>query len=299
MKRSNRLVLLIGIFLAIVAFVAIALLLNNGQGTPGPGGQTQTTVKVVVAARDLPFGTQLDENAVETKEVPVPAPAGSFQDESQAIGQIVGQAVKKGQLITTALVGGGDGSIGGRIEVPAGKVAIAVQVDQVTGVGTVIKTADYVDMVVGITGDKFPVVTINPEDQSITVVAGINTTSVKVLLQGMQVLGTLLPPPPTEQNQQQTGTGDTALTGQQELVILAVTTQQAEIIKYSQLDANISLTLRSAAEFRDPLTGEPLDPAAVPTVPTTGVTLRGLVDQYGVLVPELVEAILPEASPAP
>ena len=77
---------------------------------------------------------------------------------------------------------------------PAGLRAIAVQVDQVTGVGTVIKTGDYVDLIGGVTGDKFPVITVNPADDSVTVVSGLNSTSVKVLLQGLQVLGTLLPP---------------------------------------------------------------------------------------------------------
>ena len=72
---------------------------------------------------------------------------------------------------------------------------MAVQVDQVTGVGTVIKTGDYVDMVVGFTAAQFPVITLNPLDDSFTVVRGMNSTSVKVLLQGLQVMGTLLPPP--------------------------------------------------------------------------------------------------------
>ena len=80
--------------------------------------------------------------------------------------------------------------------------AISVQVDQVSGVGTLIKTGDYVDMLVGFTGDKFPVVTVNPQDHSISVVSGLNGTSVKLLLQGMQVLCRQLPPPPTTQAQQ-------------------------------------------------------------------------------------------------
>ena len=42
------------------------------------------------------------------------------------------------------------------VSVPPTKRAIAVQVDQVTGVGTVIKTGDYVDMVVGIPSERFP-----------------------------------------------------------------------------------------------------------------------------------------------
>ena len=32
---------------------------------------------------------------------------------------------------------------------------MAVQVDQISGVGTVIKTGDYVDMVIGLTAEQF------------------------------------------------------------------------------------------------------------------------------------------------
>ena len=45
---------------------------------------------------------------------------------------------------------------------------MAVQVDQVSGVGTLTQAGDLVDMVVGLTADKFPVVTLNPGDDSIT-----------------------------------------------------------------------------------------------------------------------------------
>ncbi len=78
--------------------------------------------------------------------------------------------------------------------VPEGKRAISIQVNQVNGVGTLIKTGDYVDLVLGVTGEKFPVVTLNPEDELITVVQGLNSTSVKLLIEGMQVIGTIRPP---------------------------------------------------------------------------------------------------------
>ena len=69
------------------------------------------------------------------------------------------------RITARTLSGGTQGQILD-IEVPAGKRAITVEVDQVTGVGTTIKTGDYVDMVVGITGDRFPVITTNPADNS-------------------------------------------------------------------------------------------------------------------------------------
>jgi hypothetical protein len=150
-------------------------------------------------------------------------------------------------------------------------------------------------MVLGITGDAFPVVTLDPEDESITVVAGLNSTSVKLLIEGMQVIGTLLPPPPAQTNNQQqpqpSGQPETTLSeGQQEIVILAVTAQQAEIIKFAQLDGDISLALRSPSDFVDE-DGNPI--VSIPAG-TTGIVLKTLVDGgYGVLRPELVEAIIP------
>ena len=67
-------------------------------------------------------------------------------------------------------------------------------------------------------------------------------------------------------------------------MILAVNTQQAEVIKYAQLDGSISLVLRATKDFVDPVTGDPLPPETIVPVTTTGITLKTLVDDYGVLV---------------
>ena len=220
--------------------------------------------------------------------------AGLFHEN---VGRIVRQPVVTGAQLTAETFGESTAGTIGDIEVPPTKRAITVQVDQVTGVGTTIKPGDYVDMVVGIRADKFPVITTNPADNSFTVVAGINGTSVKLLLQGMQVLGTLLPPPPQNTSGQEgqpppSGQPGTALNGQQEIVALAVDAQQAEVIKFAQLDGDISLILRSTQDFLDPTTGQPIDPPPLPDA-TTGVILKTLVDRYGVLPPELIETVLP------
>jgi Flp pilus assembly protein CpaB len=180
--------------------------------------------------------------------------------------------------------------------VPTGMRAIAVTVDQGSGVGTLIRTGDYVDLLVGITGDKFPVITVNSSDNSFQVVSGINATSVKLLLQGMQVIGTLLPPPPAAANNNNNNNGgqpqgqeSVGLNDQKEIVILAVDAQQAEVIKYAQMDGSISLVLRSPKDFRDE-SGNPIVPAPAGT---TGITLRVLVDEYRVLIPQLVETAVP------
>jgi Flp pilus assembly protein CpaB len=295
------LVLLIGIFLAIVAFVLVILTLQGNRQDSGE--PTRTEVAVVVAAKDITLGSRIEADDLTTKNIAVAdKPADSYTDTSFVIGQTARQDVTAGQLITSVTLGTSGGGTITQIDCPAGLVCQAVQVDQVSGVGTLTKAGDYVDMIVGFTADRFPVVTVNPDDDTITTVVGLNGTSVKVLLQGLQVVGTLLPPPPADngQNEGTDGSGDTTvLNGQQQIVILAATTQQAEVIKFSQLDGSISLVLRSGDDFRDPATGDPLPPETIIPVTTTGITLKGLVDTYGVLVPELVEAILPGESPAP
>lgn len=298
MKRSNRLVLLVGIFLAVVAFVLIAIMLGGGggPGTPSPSA-APTTVKLVVAAKDLPVGVKIRTSDLTTKEIAVTdRPANTITEPTIAVGQTVRTAVTKDQFITAEIWGAG-GSIK-TIDVPAGKVAMSVKVDQVSGVGTIIKPGDYVDAVVAF---KIQPLTVNPDTgQPAPLGEGIDAgPSVKALLQGMQVLGTLLPPPPAAQpNATPASSGDeTNFNDQQEVVILAVTLQQAEVLNYSQIQGavapnGITLVLRSSADFVD-AAGQPSIP---PDTLTTGIILRILVEQYGVLVPDFGTIV---ESPAP
>ena len=135
-----------------------------------------------------------------------------------------------------------------------GQRAIAVQVDQVTGVGTVIRTGDYVDLVVGFRGEQVPG-RANPTTTPSPSSAGINSTSVKLLAPGHAGPrhASCRRPPPAEAAPSATGAQAPAptLTGQQEIVILSVTAQQAEVIKFAQLDGAISLVLRSPQDFVD------------------------------------------------
>ena len=69
-----------------------------------------------------------------------------------------------------------------------------------------------------------------------------------------------------------------------------MTAQQTELVKFAQMQGNITLVLRSSQDFFDE-NGEPTLPVPAGT---TGVILKTLVDSYGVLRPEFVEALLPD-----
>jgi hypothetical protein len=121
--------------------------------------------------------------------------------------------------------------------------------------------------------------------------------SVKNIIENVEVVGTLLPPPTTTTTGQEApssaapANGGTALSDQKEIVLVAVTAQQAEVIKYAQTLAepiqggqaglNITLILRSPQDKNAPIDK------------TTGVVLKTLIDQYGVLPPSAVLASAP------
>ena len=105
----------------------------------------------------------------------------------------------------------------------------------------------------------------------------LNNTSVKVVVQNVQVLAAIAATPTEASN---------VVTPQASpmpdmVVLLAVSPQQAEVVRFAQLDGNISLVLRSPAD------------AGAAQVDTTGITLKQLVDQDGVLPPQPVTPVAP------
>ncbi len=294
MKRSNRLILLIGVFLAALAFVFVIVLLGGDGGTNTGNGPSAPPAKLttVIASRDIPLGVKVTAAMLTTQEIATENRlAGAYGDPSQVINLVTRQSIGKGQQVALAqfLDAGSTASL----ECPAGFTCMAVQVDQVTGVGTLIKSGDYVDMVAQVS-PSFPI--LDAETVLRVPDENYDHTSVKVLLQGLQVVATLLPAPPTSDTGAASpapDSGGTALNGQQEIVILAVTTQQAEVIKFAQADGAITLTLRSPQDFVD-ASGNPIVPE---TITTTGIILKNMISDYGVLPPEVITVVQPTPAP--
>jgi Flp pilus assembly protein CpaB len=219
--------------------------------------------------------------------------ASAFGDVGQVVGKTARAEIKKDQIVLPSDFAAGAGGSTQDVAhlLDPGLRAIAVQVDQSTGVGTLINVGDRVDLVVGFTGaDKVPQITVDPTTKALTTVAGINSTTTKLVLQNMQVIGTLVPPAPTATASSGSGSttpaSSTALTGQQELVILAVTAEQAEVIKFAQIDGQITLVLRSPKDYTD-ANGNAVTPQVDQT---SGIVLKTLIDKYGVLPPQVIVA---------
>jgi pilus assembly protein CpaB len=287
-KRTNRLILLIGILLAAVAFVGIIFVFNS-QG----GGSTPDTpqANVVVASRDIKLGDAITDRDITTQQIPLAdAKPEYFKQPGDVIGQVARTDIAKGAFLTQAMFAGtGQASIAK--DLPAGLVAVAVRVDAVTGVGTLILPGDRVDVVVTMSIKEtllVPGAEPSAPPQAVDL-PGLEGDSAKVILQNIEVRGVL-------GASASSGTTDTTgtapeLTSAQQVVILGMTPQQAEVVQFLQHDAksmgtalsgnNVTLILRS-----------PKDKDA-PAVETTGVVLKTLIEDYGVLPPQILEASLP------
>ncbi len=281
MKRSNRLILLIGFFLAAAAFVGVVMLLGSGGGTP----PEPTTTTYIVAARDIPFGATVTADMIETKEVRITEmPDGAYTLPADAIGQTTTDTVLKGrkigpQTFSTVTVNPDIARL-----LNAGRRAMSIQVSPADGAGMLIKPGDRVDVVVSISGlEKFPIVTTDPVTGQLTPVSGINATSVKAIIQNVEVVGLLSPT--TAVAPAAGGQAPAVDPNAPSTVILSVSAQEAEVLRFAQIDATITLILRS-----------PEDKEA-PNEETTGITLRRLVDGWAVIPPQIVETVLPKPKP--
>ena len=306
MKRTSRVFLLGGIILAIIVFVLIILLFSNG--TTGTGSSNNpppvTQQDTVFATVDITLGTQVTSDMVSSHKVDLTTrSATAFSNISDVVGQIVRTNVSANTDLNASMFASSGIVASVTPNLDKGMRAMSVQVDQVTGVGTLIQTGDHVDVIIGFGGSTagstcgtgFQLDNVDPKTGLITPISALGGSSIKMIVQSSKVVGTLLPPPPAAAANTAAASGapsGTSLNGQQEIVLLEVTAQQAEVIRYGQVDGCLSLVLRSPKDYVDAST--PPNPVAPPLDPTTGVILKTLVDQYGVLPPQIIQVVIPK-----
>ena len=305
MKRSNRILILVGIFLAAIAFVGVIAVANNGTGgNPGatPSATTEATTPIVVAAQDIAVGTTITTGMVTVQQVTVSQAAAygndTFFNVSQVTDKVAATDIKKGDPLHNGVdilhVVPGAVAQGQTISstIDPGFVAVSMEVDQTNGVGTLIVPGDHVDIILAVYVDQIPLTTTDTNKTTITVPGGLQPTS-KMFSQNIKVLATLLPPitPVTEAAvpagasptpAPTTSVGSVTNNGQHMIVVIQVKPDVAEVIRWAQRAEksdpqtyiDLSLALRSPKDD------------ATPDVTTLGVTFSELVTRYGVLPPD-------------
>jgi pilus assembly protein CpaB len=282
LKRANRLMLIFGVILAAVSFVVV---LAFGSFNQPQAPVTVPDVPVVVASQNLTLGTAIAPEMLSTVTRAPTDAVDTYQHPEDIIGLVVRRPVTQGAALTSMDFQSG-------VTVPElvrsiqpGLRAIAVPLSTVDSVGALIQPGDYVDLIMTIDDPDGlnPIVIPAPTTAPVGIDGGstapyisidefLNNTTVKTVVQNVQVLAAL-PPDPVEPSNVVT---PAATPAPDLIVVLAVHPQDVEVIRFAQLDGHISLALRAPSDY------------AVGTVDTTGITLKQLVDLYGVLPPQPV-----------
>ena len=286
MKRSNRLVILVGVLLAVLAFVGIVVLLGQNGTKPPP--VAKTTVSVMVAKADIAIGDAVTPDKVEVKEVDPAAVSGTrIADPSQLTGAPALFPIGKGSQVSQEAVGlGSTGNFCITCQLKPGEKAVAFQVDPVTGLNFLIQPGDHIDIVfareiipVQPTADS--VGSANPRFEPIT---GLDApATVKTLLQNKRVLyvsATKIQPVANPAETPAPGTsGSTATPTTAVIIVFAGSDADAEVIKFAQKDNTIV----------GPLTAVLRSTGDAVVEKTTGVTMKVLIDTFGIPIPELIK----------
>ena len=318
MKRSNRLLILLGLLIAISgSLAAMAYVAGSGGGggneaAAGPSATPEATVPVVYATKDIAAGTMITADMVSTKPMKLSEHAAlgvaTYASTSQVVGSISGVPIKAGVVLASGeLLSPGsavDGkSLSGAID--KGMVAISMEVDQTNGVGTLIVPGDHVDIILTVYVDQLAISGKDAAGTEISLAGGQQPTS-KMIFQNCKVLATLLPPEVAAPTALAAGatagpvaaqvTSPTVqLTGRHLMAIIEVFPEQAEVIRWAQrAETNgaqnyidLAFVLRSTADDGDPISGDTGSK-------TSGITFSVLVAKYGVL-PADPTGIIPQS----
>ncbi len=177
MQRGGRILIVLGVLLGVISFAAAFIVLSS-KPTEGATPQIKT-VKVVIAQQNIPLHTPIPASALTVYDWPedVQLPRGTFTDTTIVAGRLSKTDIAIGQVVDSDMVVdkkveetrkglGSDASL----IVPAGQVAVAFPVNQISSVSSAIKDGDRVDLMVSyniaqVPGANQPVATVRQVTQ--------------------------------------------------------------------------------------------------------------------------------------
>jgi pilus assembly protein CpaB len=302
-KRSNRLLILLGVFLAVAGGLGTVILIsgsggnggNNGVSSASPTPTPEPLTTVVIAKQDINLGDKITAAMLDTKKLTISAQQAlgpdTYSDVSQVVGKVAGGNIAKGQVLLASRDFLPPGTVPDGLDIASlvgtGMRGVVVEVDQVNGVGTLLVPGDHVDVIVSVYADQIGLTAIDTNKVSIDLKGGSQVTT-KTVIQNRKVLITLLAPleattnaAPATSNAPVAGPTQPVVqnTGRHMLVVLEVKPDEAEILRWAQREEktdpqnyiDLSLALRSDKDNE------------LPDATTPGITFKMLVDKYGVL----------------
>jgi Flp pilus assembly protein CpaB len=321
-KRSNRLLILLGLLIAMSAAVATVVVVSSNTGGGGdntalasPSPTHEPDVEVVASQVAIPAGTTIKAEMLKMKPIKLSdrdAQPGTFSSIDQVVGKIAGANIDADKIIiaTDDFYAPGSVTAGKSLKdsISPGMLGVSMEVDQTNGVGTLLVPGDHVDVILSVYVDQMSI-TVASADNKFQITAGGSQLTSKMIFQNCRILATLLPPdnavptvaaPTAAGSAAPTTAKPTSpivqFTGRHMIVVIEVFPDQAEVIRWAQRAEKVDpqnyitlgLALRSGKDdgadiATEPGLGKPI-----------GITFATLVAVYGVLPPDPL-ATLPKA----
>ncbi|MET0648377.1 MAG: Flp pilus assembly protein CpaB [Pyrinomonadaceae bacterium] len=222
--RNKRLLFVLGsaVVFGLLAAVSVSRYLSDAQAS------ARNMNNVVVAKVDIPLGTKIEAEQLQTVQFPANAiPEGTFADAQKLVGRVAVVGVAAREPVTDFKLAP-EGSTGGLSAViPAGYRAMTVKVDDVIGVAGFLQPGTMVDVLT----------VIDPPGNNIS----SNPIS-KIVLQYVKVLasGQNLDKPKDEREAEAV-----------KAVTLQVTPEQAEKLALASTEGKLRLVLRNMIDQDD------------------------------------------------
>ena len=238
-RRSNRRAFIVAaLFGAVAAFLSFTYLRNaKDDGS----AKSIATVPAVVAVRDIAERTVIREGMIEVKQIPPDVRHNlALAEKPLAVGQLTRMPIASGEQVLRNKLADGPQAVGFANNIPQGKRAVAVGVNEVVATGGHIGVGDFVD-VIGV----FEVT----EAQGKNTAASGQSDKAKgviavTLLQNIQVLAVAQT---AEATIQKSGSGGDIKKGKNDeakSVTLALTPEQAEKLFLAEETGILRLSLR-------------------------------------------------------
>lgn len=226
---KNKLILILAIILGLAAAAGIYIFLDNTKKTYQVNGDF---VRVVMARQRIPARTQITGQMIELKDIPAKyLNANAMVDSKEVVGKTTKSEILPGeQILRDRIAKDKDASEGLAFQLPAGRRAVTVAVDEVSGLAGLVKAGDRVDVLgtfdlQGAVGQE-------------------KTSATSLLIQNVNVLSVDQSTSPDILNSQDAKKGNNSA----RTITLSVTPEQAQSLVLCSEKGTIRLALRPATD---------------------------------------------------
>lgn len=213
LRDRYRTILILAIIVASGSAWGVYRILGNMRAS-----NRVVTGMVVVAAKDITEGSALTSDALTLAELPIAAiPAGAFSVADSVVARVARVSIFKGEAIVPGRLAPAGTTAGIEVKISPGKRAMAVRIDDVTGLSGLMQPNSRVDVLV----------TLRDEEDAAGRISKLFMSNMRVLSVGSQV---------------ERGADGQAITAAS--AMLEVTPDEAERLAVAMREGSIQLVLR-------------------------------------------------------